>query len=247
MTRRIALVSGGTGALGTAICRALHHQGRAVIALGHPTDAPRMDAWQQANLQAECEIRHHLVDVADYEACSDAIRVLQADVGPIEILVNAAGITRDASLRKLRPEDWRAVMATNLDSVYNLSQLLIDGMLDNGFGRIVNISSVNGRKGQFGQTNYSAAKAGMHGFTMALAQEVARKGITVNTVSPGYIDSPMIRQVPEAIRDRIRESIPAGRFGQPEDIARTVAFLTAEEAGYVTGAELAVNGGLHMH
>ncbi len=247
MTPRIALVSGGTGALGTAICRALHDQGRKVIALGHPADAPRMDAWQQDNRTAGYEIDWELLDVADHSACRAALEALQARHGRIEILVNAAGITRDASLRKLSPEDWRAVLATNLDSVYNLSQPLIDGMIQAGFGRIVNISSVNGRKGQFGQTNYSAAKAGMHGFTMALAQEVARKGITVNTVSPGYIDSPMIRQVPEAIREGIRESIPAGRFGQPQDIARTVAFLTADEAGYMTGAELAVNGGLHMH
>ena len=246
MSTRLAWVSGGTGALGTAICRSLVDQGRTVLAFGHPAEAEKMQAWQAANAEAGYDIAFVLADLSTPQGAEAAVAEARSLSGDPQILVNAAGITRDASLRKLSWEDWKAVMAANLDSVYLLTRAVLDQMLAAGFGRIVNISSVNGQKGQFGQTNYAAAKAGMHGFTMSLAQEVARKGITVNTVSPGYIDSPMIRRVPEAVREGIREGIPVGRFGQPEDIARAVAFLTEDAAGYITGTDLSVNGGLHM-
>ena len=171
---------------------------------------------------------------------------VEAAVGPVDVLVNAAGITRDGRLVNLDPEDWKAVVRTNLDSVYNATKSVIGGMISRKFGRVVNISSVNGQRGQFGQANYSAAKAGVHGFTMAVAREVARKGITVNTVSPGYIESPLIMKVPENIREGIRESIPVGRFGKPEEIARAVLFLASDHAAYITGTDLSVNGGYHM-
>ena len=162
------------------------------------------------------------------------------------MLVNAAGITRDARLVKMSAEQWNAVVHTNLDSVFNVTRAVLPGMLERGYGRVVNISSVNGQRGQFGQANYSAAKAGVHGFTMAVARETARKGVTINTVSPGYIESPLIMAVPEPVRESIRESIPAGRFGQPGEIARAVHFLVDDGAGYITGADLSVNGGYHM-
>jgi acetoacetyl-CoA reductase len=162
------------------------------------------------------------------------------------VLVNAAGITRDAVLTKLEPENWSAVIRTNLDSVYNVTRRVIAGMAERGFGRIVNISSVNGQRGQFGQANYSAAKAGIHGFTMAVAREVARKGVTVNTVSPGYIESPLVLQMPEKVRERIRQQIPVGRFGTPREIARAVLFLVDEASGFITGEDLSINGGFHM-
>ena len=246
MTARLALVSGGTGALGTAICQQLAASGRRVAAIGHPAESDRLDAWCEQHSPAGQAFAAYAIDVADFNSTETALRRIEAELGPIDILINAAGITRDASLRKMTPEAWREVMATNLDSVFNLTRPLIQGMCERGFGRIVNLSSVNGQRGQFGQTNYSAAKAGMHGFTMALAQEVASRGVTVNTVSPGYIDSPMIRGVPEAIREQIRAGIPQGHFGQPSDIARAVNFLSADETAYITGANLPVNGGLYM-
>jgi acetoacetyl-CoA reductase len=167
-------------------------------------------------------------------------------VGPIDVLVNAAGITRDAPLVKMEPDSWSSVLRTNLDSAYNVTRPVVAGMVERGFGRVGNISSVNGQQGQFGQANYSAAKAGLHGFTMAVAREVARKGVTVNTVSPGYIQSPLIMAVPERIREGIKGQIPVGRFGDPSEIARAVMFLVADEAGYITGSDLSVNGGFHM-
>lgn len=247
MSSRIALVTGGTGAIGTEICRQLSAAGRKVIAVGHPMEAARVDDWKAAQAEHGFDIQAALVDVADFGATQTALESLAAEHGAPTIVVNAAGITRDASLRKMAAEAWQAVIATNLDSVFNVTRNLIDGMLEAGFGRVVNIASVNGQKGQFGQANYSAAKAGMHGFTMAVAQEVARRGITVNTVSPGYIDSPMIREVPENIRENILGGIPAARFGTPADIARTIVFLTADDADYITGANIPVNGGLFMH
>jgi acetoacetyl-CoA reductase len=171
---------------------------------------------------------------------------ITASHGPLDILVNAAGITRDTTLRKMQQSQWDAVMRVNLDGVFNLCRHAIDGMVERGFGRIVNISSVNGQTGQFGQTNYSAAKAGMHGFTMALAREVARKGVTVNSVSPGYCETALVMAMPEDIRARIVEDVPVGRLGQPVEIARTVEFLTADEAGFITGANIPVNGGMFM-
>ena len=186
------------------------------------------------------------MDVTDFAACEKAIAAIGASHGPIDVLVNGAGITRDAVLRKMSREQWDQVMSVNLDSVFNLCKLLAEGMCARGYGRIVNISSVNGQTGQFGQTNYAAAKAGMHGFTMALAREVARKGVTVNSVSPGYIRTAMTEAIPDDVRQQVLSMVPAGRIGEAADVARAVVFLCAEDAGYLTGVNLPVNGGLFI-
>ena len=199
-SQRVALVTGGTGAIGTEICRALVRAGCRVGALGHPADAARLPEWRKS---LGFEIAVELCDLGDFEAAGAAIRKLEAQLGPIDILVNAAGITRDARLAKMNPQQWREVMSSNLDSVFNATKAVFDGMCQRGFGRIVNISSVNGQKGQFGQANYSAAKAGMHGFTMAVAQEGAAKGVTVNTVSPGYVETPMTSAIKPDVLARI--------------------------------------------
>ena len=246
MTDKTALVTGGTGAIGQEMCRALHEAGYRVVANCYPGDEENARSWI-----ADCEkdgIKIHLeaFDVADYESAQQGVQRAEEAVGPIDVLVNAAGITRDAPLVKMEPDSWSSVLRTNLDSAYNVTRPVVAGMVQRGFGRVVNISSVNGQQGQFGQANYSAAKAGVHGFTMAVAREVARKGVTVNTISPGYIESPLIMQVPENIRDNIREQIPVGRFGKPAEIARAVKFLCEEHSGFITGADLSVNGGYYM-
>ncbi|HRP87994.1 MAG TPA: acetoacetyl-CoA reductase [Gammaproteobacteria bacterium] len=245
MTGRTALVTGGTGCIGRQICETLAAAGYRVAANGHPADAEAAARWQQEAAGRGLDIHLEAFDAGDYEATLAGVAAVEAAVGPVDVLVNAAGITRDGRLVNLDPEDWKAVVRTNLDSVYNATKAVIGGMIGRSFGRVVNISSVNGQRGQFGQANYSA-KAGVHGFTMAMAREVARKGVTVNTVSPGYIESPLIMKVPEPIRESIRESIPAGRFGKPEEIARAVLFLASDDAAYITGADLSVNGGYHM-
>jgi acetoacetyl-CoA reductase len=242
MGSRHAVVTGGTGAIGTEICRQLAQAGYRVTAIGHPAEAERLPAWRQALQQDGFGLGAELCDLADWDACV----ALAPRLCEVDILVNAAGITRDARLAKMTRAQWREVMSVNLDSVFNLTRQLIEGMCARGYGRIVNISSVNGQKGQAGQTNYSASKAGLHGFTMALAREVAGKGVTVNTVSPGYIDTPMIRQVREDIRAQILKEIPVGRFGTPADVARAVLFLVDDAAGFITGADLSVNGGQYM-
>ena len=247
MSKRVALITGGVGELGRAIGRRLANQGCHVVAMDLSADSEEALAWQ-AQMRAEGhEVTLVIADVTDFESCGAAVAKAQAQVGPVDILVNCAGITRDASLRKMSKRKWDAVLATNLDSVFNVTKHVIDGMTERGFGRIVNISSLNGVKGQFGQTNYSAAKAGMHGFTMALAQEVARKGVTVNTVSPGYMRTAMVEAVPQEILDGIVAQIPVGRLGQPDEIAAMVAFLASDDASFVTGANLSVNGGQNMH
>ena len=241
--KRNALVTGGTGAIGTEICRALAAQGRAVAALGHPSESARLDGWKAAlGFPAEVE----LCDLGYFEAAGTAIAALEKRLGPFDILVNAAGITRDARLVKMAQHQWREVIASNLDSVFNATRPLFEGMCARGFGRIVNISSVNGQRGQFGQANYSAAKAGMHGFTMAVAQEGAAKGVTVNTVSPGYVETPMTAAIKPDVLAKIVASVPVGRMASAAEIARAVAFLCADESGYITGANLPVNGGLYM-
>jgi acetoacetyl-CoA reductase len=243
VSTRVALVTGGTGAIGTEICRVLARGGCKIAALGHPSEAGRLQQWRA---QLGVDVAVELCDLADFAAAGAAIGKIEAALGPIDILVNAAGITRDARLAKMTADQWRQVIGSNLDSVFNATRHVFEGMCARGFGRIVNISSVNGQKGQFGQANYSAAKAGMHGFTMAVAQEGAAKGVTVNTVSPGYVETPMTAAIkPEALQ-KIVAGIPLGRMGTPADIARAVAFLCAEDAGYITGANLAVNGGLYM-
>ncbi|HZR34544.1 MAG TPA: acetoacetyl-CoA reductase [Nevskia sp.] len=242
LKNRLALVTGGSGAIGSYICAYLYRAGARVVGSCHALDTPNAREMIKVCKEQGVHVEMAPFDVGDAESAEGAVRHIERTWGPVDILVNCAGITRDAPLRKMSLDQWRQVLHVNLDSVYNTTRPVIEGMLARGWGRIVNISSINGQKGQFGQTNYSAAKAGMHGFTMALAQEVARKGVTVNTVSPGYIDSPMIRAVPENIRNKILEGIPAGRFGEPRDIAAAVTFLCSEQAGFVNGANLAVNG-----
>jgi acetoacetyl-CoA reductase len=195
---------------------------------------------------AGLDIRFEPVDVTDFDACGAVVRQIETQEGSLDILVNAAGITRDGTLRKMDKVQWDAVLDVNLGGVFNLCRHAVDGMATRGFGRIVNISSVNGQTGQFGQTNYSAAKAGMHGFTMALAREVARKGVTVNSVSPGYCETALVMAIPDDIRAGIVAQVPVGRLGKPEEIARTVEFLSADDAGFITGANIPVNGGLFM-
>lgn len=246
MKDRVALVTGGMGTIGTAILEALHAGGcKALATFKYPGDQSA-EAWSAAMADKGIQVTMIECDVSDYDATKAALAEVEAKCGPVDILVNGAGITRDNTLRKMTPDQWSEVIKVNLDSVYNCTQPLIEGMTERGWGRVINISSINGQKGQFGQANYSAAKAGMHGFTKAVAQEVARKGVTVNTISPGYIDSPMINAVPEEIREGIRKAIPVQRFGQPSEIARAVAFLADAEAGFITGADLSVNGGQYM-
>jgi acetoacetyl-CoA reductase len=243
MAARVALVTGGTGAIGTEICRALAAQGCRVGALGHPSENATIDAWRAA-LGVPAVVR--LCDLASFDETAKAVGEIEQALGWVDILVNAAGITRDARLVKMSPQQWRDVIGANLDSVFNATKAVFEGMCQRGFGRIVNISSVNGQKGQFGQANYSAAKAGMHGFTMAVAQEGAARGVTVNTVSPGYVETPMTAAIKPDVLQKIVASVPVGRMGTTAEIARTVAFLCADDAGYITGANLAVNGGLYM-
>jgi acetoacetyl-CoA reductase len=244
MNKRIAVVSGGIGGLGSEICLALARAGRRVIALDLGARAQRVAEFAQQTQGHD--IAFEAADLGDFDDCAAAVERIVGREGAIDILVNAAGITRDGSLRKMDKRAWDEVLNVNLDGVFNLCRHTVDAMAQRGFGRIVNISSVNGQTGQFGQTNYSAAKAGMHGFTMALAREVARKGVTVNSVSPGYCETAMVMAVPEEIRSKIVESVPVGRLGKPSEIARTVEFLTADEAGFITGANIPVNGGLFM-
>ncbi|SFK73387.1 acetoacetyl-CoA reductase [Lysobacter sp. cf310] len=244
MSKRIAVVSGGIGGLGSEICKTLARAGRRVIAIDLASREERIAAFHDE--VRGLDVRFEAANVADYDDCAATVERIHREEGAIDILVNAAGITRDTSLRKMDKRQWDEVLGVNLDGVFNLCRHAVDGMAERGFGRIVNISSVNGQTGQFGQTNYSAAKAGMHGFTMALAREVARKGVTVNSVSPGYCETAMVMAVPEDIRAKIVDSVPVGRLGKPSEIARTVEFLTAEDAGFITGANIPVNGGLFM-
>ncbi|NZA26764.1 acetoacetyl-CoA reductase [Luteimonas sp. SJ-92] len=242
--KRTAVVTGGIGGLGTAICIALARAGRRVVAADLGGNPERIERFEQD--VDGLDVGFAPLDVADFDACSALVNEIEAAHGSLDILVNAAGITRDVTLRKMDRVQWDAVMNVNLDGVFNMCRHAVEGMAARGFGRIVNISSVNGQTGQFGQTNYSAAKAGMHGFTMALAREVARKGVTVNSVSPGYCETALVTAMPQQIRDGIVAQVPVGRLGRPEEIARAVEFLAAEDAGFVTGANLPVNGGLFM-
>ena len=247
MTKRVAVVTGGTGGLGTAMSQALAHQDRVVVAGYYPPEEMQAMEWQQRQKEEGFDLHIYPVDVADFESCETFAEQVERDLGPIEILVNNAGITRDSVLKKMQKHQWDAVIQTNLSSVFNMTKQVFEKMTTRGWGRIVSISSVNGQRGQFGQANYSAAKAGVHGFTMAIAQEGARKGVTVNSISPGYIGTEMVRAIPEQIRNEIVSEIPVGRLGEPWEIARVVAFLTAEESGYITGADFYINGGLYFH
>lgn len=244
MSKRVAVVTGGMGGLGTEICRSLARAGRTVVATDLGGDEARIAAFRSA--MDGMDVRFEPGNVADFDACAELVRKIEREHGSLDILVNGAGITRDTTLRKMDKVQWDAVLNVNLDGVFNMCRHAVDGMAERGFGRVVNISSVNGQTGQFGQTNYSAAKAGMHGFTMALAREVARKGVTVNSVSPGYCETALVMAMPEEIRKGIVEKVPVGRLGRPDEIARTIEFLTAEDAGFITGANIPVNGGLFM-
>ena len=247
MTQRVAIVTGGMGGIGEAICMRLAQAGHRVVATYSPGNT-KAEQWVKDMKTRGFEFHAVQVDVTDFDSALKAVARIQAEVGPIDILVNNAGITRDASFRKMGKPDWDAVMRTNLDSVFNVTKPVCDGMMDRGWGRIINISSINGQKGAFGQTNYSAAKAGMHGFTKALALEVARKGVTVNTVSPGYIGTKMVLAVPKDVLDtKIIPQIPVGRLGKPEEVAALVAYLCTDEAAFLTGANIAINGGQHMY
>jgi acetoacetyl-CoA reductase len=246
LSSRVALVTGGIGGLGTEICRELARAGHRVIALDLASRSERVEAFHAEIADVEPAIGFKPVDVSNFDSCQQVVADVEQQHGSIDILVNAAGITRDTSLRKMSPAQWHDLMHVNLDGVFNMCRNVIESMTTRGFGRIVNISSVNGQTGQFGQTNYSAAKAGVHGFTMSLARETARKGITVNTVSPGYCDTPMVAAVSDDIRAQIIADIPVGRLGSPADIARAVCFLGADDAGYITGINLPVNGGYFM-
>lgn len=245
---RIALVTGGTGGIGSAICEALFHAGiRIVAGYNNDSDSTYALEWQEAMRAKGLDIEIAYGDVASAASTAAMVAEIEAQVGPIAILVNNAGVTRDRSLKKMSEEEWQQVLRVNLDSVFHTSRCVIESMIEKGFGRIINISSVNGQKGQWGQTNYAASKAGMHGFTKALALEVANKGITVNTISPGYVQTSMVKAIPEPLMASIVAQIPVGRLAQPEEIARVVVFLAAEESGFITGANIAVNGGQHMY
>ncbi len=246
MTRKIALVTGGMGGIGEAISIRLHDVGHAVVVTYSPSNTGA-DDWLARMESSGRQFRAYPVDVADYDSCERCAAQIKAEIGPIDILVNNAGITRDASFKKLEKGGWDAVLRTNLDSVFNMTKQWYEGMTARGWGRIVNISSVIGCKGGFGQTNYAAAKAGMHGFTKSLALELARKGVTVNTVSPGFIATRMVMAVPEEVMaTKILPEIPVGRLGQPEEVAALVAYLCSNEAGFVTGANISINGGQHL-
>ena len=245
--KRVALVTGGVGGIGTAICKRLAADGHVVVA---NYAIPGSEAkWRQAMLGAGLNGSVSLAfgDVADFDAMGKMVAKIGAEHGPVEILVNCAGITRDSTFRKMTPDQWRAVLSTNLDSVFNVTRHVIDAMMERGWGRVINISSVNAVRGQFGQTNYAAAKAGILGFTKSLAQEVVRKGVTVNAISPGYVQTEMVMAIREDVRQKIVSEIPAGRLALPEEIADAVAFLASDSASYITGANLSVNGGLHMY
>ncbi|MFF7058279.1 acetoacetyl-CoA reductase [Achromobacter spanius] len=245
--KRTALVTGGAGGLGRAIAQALHDAGHDVIATYH-TSENAARAWAEEEASRGRRFALYQVDVGDHASCQALMQRLAQDGRTIDILVNNAGITRDARLAKMSLEDWTEVMHSNLDSLFHMTQPLCGGMAARGWGRIVNISSVNGSKGAFGQTNYAASKAGIHGFTKALALELASKGVTVNTVSPGYLDTRMVQAVPEdVLKEKILPQIPVGRLGQPEEVAALVAFMCSDAAGFMTGSNVAMNGGQHMY
>lgn len=247
MSQRIALVTGGTGGIGTHICQTLSKDNFIVVAgysKGGQHDVAK--AWQQEQQKMGYDIHVHYGDVSQFESAGTMIAEIQEKLGPIDVLINNAGIAQDSTLKKMTPEQWQKIIDTNLHSVFNVTRHVINSMLERQYGRIVNISSINGQKGQFGQTNYSAAKAGMHGFTKSLALETARKGITVNTVSPGYVHTQMMQDVPKDILEKIIAQIPVGRLAHPKEIARLISFLAHEDSEFITGADYSINGGQHM-
>ncbi|NDZ17016.1 beta-ketoacyl-ACP reductase [Variovorax sp. WS11] len=244
--QRVVLITGGMGGLGEAISSRMADAGYKVVVTYSPGNAKHGE-WTAAMKENGYDMYAVACDVADYDSCSQAVAEVHEKIGAVDVLVNNAGITRDTTFKKMDKVNWDAVLRTNLDSLFNVTKQVVDGMLERGWGRIINVSSVNGSKGAFGQTNYSAAKAGVHGFTKALALEVARKNVTVNTISPGYIGTKMVTAVPEEVLNtKILPQIPLGRLGRPEEVAALVIYLASEEAAFVTGANIAINGGQHM-
>ncbi len=245
MSKKIAYVTGGMGGIGTAICQRLAKDGYTVVA-GCGPNSPRKDRWLAEQKELGFEFHASEGNVSDWDSTKAAFDKVKAELGEIDVLVNNAGITKDGVFRKMSAQDWMAVIDTNLNSLFFVTKQVVDSMLDRGWGRIINISSMNGQRGQFGQTNYSTAKAGMHGFSMALAQEVASKGVTVNTVSPGYVGTDMVRAIREDVLEKIVSTIPVKRLGEPDEIASIVAWLASSESGFTTGANFACNGGNYM-
>jgi len=246
MAKRIVLVTGGMGGLGESICTKMADQGYTVVTTYSPGNKTANE-WLAGMKKRGYDFRAYPVDVADFDSCAACLQKVQAEVGPIDVLVNNAGITRDMTFKKMTKADWDAVIGTNLDSVFNMTKQVLDGMVERNWGRVINVSSVNAQKGAFGQTNYSAAKAGMHGFTKALAYEVARKGGTGNTISPGYIGTKMVTAIPQDILEsKILPQIPLNRLGKPEEVAGLIIYLASDEAAFVTGANISINGGQHM-
>jgi len=247
MKNKIALVTGGMGGIGTAICQRLAKEKIFVIAsYNKKGNHDLAEEWQANQIKQGYSVEIQFVDVADYQSCENMVKTIESEFGGIDILVNNAGITRDVLLHKMDLAQWNVVLKTNLDSIFNVTRHVINGMIERRFGRIINISSINGQKGQLGQVNYSASKAGIHGFTKSLAQEVAHKGVTVNTISPGYIETEMVMAVPEKIRTKIISEIPVGRLGKPEEVAEAVVFLASESSGFITGSNLSINGGQYL-
>lgn len=244
MSGKLAYVTGGMGGIGTSICQRLAKEGFTVVAGCGPSRD--FQKWLDEQAALGYKFNASVGNVSDWESTVNAFKKVKDELGPVDVLVNNAGITRDGLFRKMSLEDWRSVIDTNLNSLFNVTKQVIDDMVDRQWGRIVNISSVNGQKGQFGQTNYSTAKAGIHGFTMALAQEVAGKGVTVNTVSPGYIGTDMVRAIRPDVLEKIVATIPVKRLGTPEEIGSIVAWLASDDSGFSTGADFSINGGLHM-
>lgn len=246
-SERVAFVSGGMGGLGAAISRRLHDAGLSV-AVSHSEHNDHVMRWLDGERAAGRTFHAFGVDVGSYDSCEECAQRVLAQFGAVDVLINNAGITRDASFMKLTKREWDEVMHTNLDGAFNLTKQFLAGMVERRLGRVVNISSVNGSRGAFGQTNYAASKAGVHGFTMSLALEVAKHGVTVNTVSPGYLATAMVEAVPQDILEkRILPQIPLGRLGRPEEVAALIAYLCSDDGAFVTGANFAVNGGMHMH
>src|SRR5690606_25938162 len=244
--QRVALVTGGMGGIGEVVCCKLAQMGYRVVTTYSPKNG-RADAWLAAMRTQGFEFSAYPCDVADYDDCAACVAKVTAEVGPVDVLVNNAGITRDVTFRKMTKADWDTVIHTNLDSVFNMTKQVMDGMSERGWGRVINVSSVNAQKGAFGQTNYAAAKAGMHGFTKALALEVAKKGVTVNTISPGYVGTRMVAAIPQDVLDsKILPQIPLGRLGKPDEVAGLIIYLASDEAAFITGANISVNVGQHM-
>ena len=246
MQKRNVLVTGGMGGLGESICTKMADAGYRVVVTFSPSNKTSTE-WLAAMKQRGYDFAGVPCDVGDFDSCVRALEQVEKEVGPVDVLVNNAGITRDMTFKKMTKADWDVVMRTNLDSCFNMSKQVVDGMVERGWGRVINVSSVNGQKGAFGQTNYSAAKAGMHGFTKALSLEVAKKGVTVNTISPGYIGTKMVTAIPQDILDaKILPQIPLGRLGKPEEVAGLIIYLASDEAAFVSGANISINGGQHM-